>query len=89
MGSLNSMAYLSLMSQFYKELCKMPYKHRKIISSRRIETHLTAGPITLHPYMASLTMGPRDHDTGWDAVPGAASVGRDAPTVINLSLIHI
>ena len=66
----------------------MPYKHRKIISSRRIETHLTAGPITLHPFIAALPMGPRDHDTGWDVVPGAAAVGRDAPTVINIQSLY-
>ncbi len=88
MGSLNSMAYLNLMSQFYKELCKMPYKHRKIISLRRLETHLTAGPITQHPFISALPMGPRDHDTGWDVVPGAAAVARDAPTVINIQSLY-
>lgn len=88
MGSLTPMKYLKFMSEFYSELCKMPYKHRKIISLRRIETHLTAGPITLHPFIAALSIGPRDHDTGWDVVPGAAAVSRNAPTVINIESLY-
>ncbi len=88
MNKLKTAEYLSLMKDFFIELCKAPYEHRKIIYNRRIETHLTAGPITQHPFIAALPMGPRDHDTGWDVVPGAAATGRMAPTVINIQSLY-
>lgn len=88
MNKLDDIEYLMLMKEFFTQLCKAPYEHRKLIYKRRIETHLTAGAITQHPYIASLTEGPRDHGTGWDVVPGAAATSRHAPTVINIQSLY-
>lgn len=88
MDKFNDEDRLKVLSNFFKELCKAPYMHRKLVKRRRLETHLTAGSITQHPYIQSLEEGPRGHTTDWGPVAGAGAVSRQAPTVIDIEKLY-
>ena len=88
MQTLATQEYERLMAEFFFELCKVPYQHRKLVKRRGLETHLVAGSITQHPFIQSLPNGPRGHATDWTPVPGAASTSRSAPTVINIKSLY-
>tara|TARA_R110000868_G_scaffold117600_6_gene312255 strand:- start:1545 stop:2276 length:732 start_codon:yes stop_codon:yes gene_type:complete len=86
--SLTTQEYSKYIGDFFTELCKVPYAHRKLVKRRGLETHLVAGSISLHPYIQSLTVGPRGHTTNWDPIPGVAAVSKQGPSVINIKSLY-
>lgn len=86
--TLTTNEYNKHIKDFFFELCKAPYKHRKLIKRRGLETHLVAGSISLHPYIQSLTVGPRGHTTNWDPIPGVAAVSKTQPSVVNIKSLY-
>lgn len=71
------------LNDFLREMCKMPYVHRKAIQDHKVEIHLLIGSIAQHSIIQSLlerNIQPRGHSDNWDKLPGVAgTAGRDNP----------
>lgn len=61
---------------FYSDFCKIPSIVRSFLANEGMEIYITAGPITLNPYLAENWKGvrPRNHAGGtYDDLPGVSA----------------
>ena len=91
--SISEPILMNYLNRFFREMCKMPKDHRRVLKDHNLEIHLLVGSIAQHPRIQQLmreNVNPRGHSKNWNELPGVGgTAGANDPAGASPAIFNI